>query len=66
MTAEKEQQKKMKLACNAAAFRQTLPACPFCGGTLMIVSRNETFGSIAVAVQCDKCKKRRTETVKTN
>ena len=63
MPDDRDAQKKMKLACNMAAFRQPLPACPYCGGEMIVVSRGETFGSIAVAVQCGKCKKSLSRTV---
>ena len=63
MPDDKDAQKKMKLACNMAAFRQPLGACPYCGGEMIVVSRGETFGSVAVAVQCGKCKKSLSRTV---
>lgn len=60
---DKEAQKTMKLACNSAAFRQALPDCPYCGKAMNVVSRNESFSSIAVAVQCSGCKKSLSRTV---
>lgn len=54
---DKAAQKTMKMACNSAAFRQPLPACPYCGQALQVVSRNETFNNVSVAVQCTGCKK---------
>lgn len=57
MPDDKDAQKKMKLACNMAAFRQALPECPYCGGAMQVVSRSETFQNVAVAVQCSQCKK---------
>ena len=53
----------MKLACNLAAFRQPPGACPYCDGELHVVTRSETFKSVAVAVQCNKCKKSLSRTV---
>lgn len=63
MANDKDAQKKMKLACNMAAFRQPPGACPYCGGDLQVVSRSETFNSVAVAVQCPGCKKSLSRTV---
>jgi uncharacterized protein with PIN domain len=63
MADDKDAQKKMKLACNLAAFRQPLPACPYCGGAMQVVSRSESFASVAVAVQCSQCKKSLSRTV---
>lgn len=64
MADDKAAQKKMKLACNLAAFRQPPGACPYCGTELQVVSRGETFASVAVAVQCPACKKSLSRTVK--
>jgi uncharacterized protein with PIN domain len=63
MPDDKDAQKKMKLACNMAAFRQALPECPYCGKSLNVVSRSESFNSVAVAVQCSGCKKSLSRTV---
>ena len=63
MADDKAAQKTMKLACNMAAFRQPLPACPYCGGAMQVVSRSESFASVAVAVQCSQCKKSLSRTV---
>ena len=63
MPDDKEARKKMKAACESAAFRQPLGDCPFCGKALNLVSRSETFGSVAVAVQCTGCKKALSRTV---
>ena len=57
MPDDKDAQKKMKLACNMAALRQPLPDCPYCGKAMNVVSRNETFNEVNVAVQCSGCKK---------
>ena len=59
-----ENEKKMKLACNMAAFRQPLGDCPYCGKPLVLVTRSETFQSVSVAVQCSGCKKSLSRTVK--
>ena len=59
-----ENEKKMRLACNMAAFRQPTGDCPYCGKPLQVVSRSETFNSVAVAVQCSGCKKSLSRTVK--
>lgn len=58
-----EREKKMKLACNLAAFRQPPGACPYCGAELQVVTRSETFKSVSVAVQCPSCKKSLNRTV---
>ena len=63
MPDDRDAQKKMKLACNMAAFRQPLGACPYCGTELQLVTRSETFKSVAVAVQCPSCKKSLSRTV---
>ena len=63
MPDDKDAQKKMKLACNLAAFRQPPGACPYCEGELQVVTRSETFKSVAVAVQCPACKKSLSRTV---
>jgi uncharacterized protein with PIN domain len=63
MADDKDAQKKMKLACNLAAFRQPVGDCPYCGKPLQVVSRNDTFNAVAVAVQCTGCKKSLSRTV---
>ena len=63
MADDKEAKKKMKAACEAAAFRQALPDCPFCGKPLNLVNRSESFASVSVAVQCTGCKKALSRTV---
>lgn len=61
----KQIKKAMKIAANSAAFRQPMPACPACGKDLVVVSRQQTFGNIAVVVKCSGCKEKVQEKFRT-